>query len=294
MDEESADFLSLDDNDNALLQKVTFLNHPDCCYRCKRTNHALVDYNFAPHFPHDSKSRYSPLRIRHSPSGSPPPVISDVPLEEPTPVVVLDPLLPACSPMASGGIGDGLYPVTQQHLDLGESYVNPDMPGITLDQASGSHLPDHLRVRTATPSRVACGAEPVAPKTVLRVAWGVLPGAEGEIHPDAFYSDAPLPSADAVADRWADYSSASDSEIRRHRSAFEVHHLKHPNSATGDRLVRSPPLHCPTQLRQQEHSPSRHRHGTKRFNPKVAARHGASSSREVPALTPFTTSLSPG
>ncbi|CAM6089405.1 unnamed protein product [Calypogeia fissa] len=57
MSEDLIDFLSLEDNGNTLLQQVTFLNHPDCCHRCKRQGHQMKDCNNESHFRRDSQSR---------------------------------------------------------------------------------------------------------------------------------------------------------------------------------------------------------------------------------------------
>ncbi|CAM6127978.1 unnamed protein product [Calypogeia fissa] len=57
MSEDLIDFLSLEDNGDTLLQQVTFLNHPNCCHRCKRQGHQMKDCSNEPHFRRDSQSR---------------------------------------------------------------------------------------------------------------------------------------------------------------------------------------------------------------------------------------------
>ncbi|CAM6101642.1 unnamed protein product [Calypogeia fissa] len=277
MDEDPADFLSLDDNDDTLLQKVTFLNHPDCCYRCKRTDHALVDCKFPAHFPHDAKSRYSPPLARRSVAGSPPPEDSPRPASEaaPIPTCGLDSTresLPAhATEQVYGDVSTGI-----------PSFSNPgggvldtrDQAGGTLEYTSDLQLPVHLRVRTSTPVRTVSGVDLPALGVDVLVAPCNGPAVEGDSIPGGIEMEfSPLCTKDG-ANRWADYSSASDSEIHRHHSTQAEHPAHHPTASRG-RMILLPPLAHNSSARQRDHSPSRHRRGPKRFNPKVAARHDA-------------------
>ncbi|CAM6115339.1 unnamed protein product [Calypogeia fissa] len=264
MDEEPADFLSLDDNDDTLLQKVMFLNHPDCCYRCKRTDHALVDCKFPPHFPHDAKSRYStpppppPPLTRRSVSGSPPPEDLARPLHAavPFPDIDLDSPCEAVPAQATEQVNGNLSPGLQTIADHGGYPLdNRDLDGCTVDLESDLQLPGHLRVHTSTPVRAVSGGNLptlfIDVPASLRACPGVV---RDDIPGELETASSPLCSK-AGANRWADYSSASDSEIRRHHSFYEEHSLQRSKAPRG-RMILSPPLPHTSPARQRDHSPS--------------------------------------
>ncbi|CAM6099351.1 unnamed protein product [Calypogeia fissa] len=89
--EEIVDFLSLDDQGNILLQQVSFLNHPNCCHRCKRPGHLMKDCANQAHFRNDSRFRTGPsLPSADNAEEAPPPsspILVPAPSEAPGPDV---------------------------------------------------------------------------------------------------------------------------------------------------------------------------------------------------------------
>ncbi|CAM6086266.1 unnamed protein product [Calypogeia fissa] len=175
MSEDLIDFLSLEDNGDTLLQQVTFLNHPDCCHRCKRQGHLMKDCTNEPHFRHDSQSRpnlqQAGTDIEEAPAVLLHPVVPPVgSLHQPQDLsaspFVADPLVR--SPAAVTGDTDCPPPVGNtvpiSNLPAVSPLIPPNLipsdsitmevecfdddPGRAPLSVTSPSLPDHLRIRT--------------------------------------------------------------------------------------------------------------------------------------------------
>ncbi|CAM6098089.1 unnamed protein product [Calypogeia fissa] len=151
-------------------------------------------------------------------------------------------------------------------------------------------LPAHLLIKISSQPN-AIGLEAISFPSVTfqtEVVGARLLGGEAD------GSDLEEPFADLNADvgtsRWANYSSASNSEIHRHH-ALSQEPASRPPSSSWERMIQSPPLHQQSQIHQRDPSPARQCRGPKRFNAKNAARRGSATSHDAPTMTPFSTSF---
>ncbi|CAM6120710.1 unnamed protein product [Calypogeia fissa] len=275
MTEETADFLALEDHGDTLLQKVTFLNHPDVCHRCKRTDHLLMDCNFPPHFRKEVQHRLSPSRHRpvaashqtHLRQQDGPQIANGVQFKEHgnsqsdlnIPILQTGPVPPAeVSVVVDEPLG----------APLGDQNIAMEPP------ADVPPLPVHLRVRISSLSK----GGPVEGLPVELVSPTVsIPDVPGELMIDLTCHSPLAPAEIEHLPRWADYSSASDTEVQRHSQLLDPEHGK--SKDTTGRKVLSPLMHNHNSQRQRDRSPNSHRRSQPRFNPKAAARQGFSSHR---------------
>ncbi|CAM6103277.1 unnamed protein product [Calypogeia fissa] len=275
MTEEPADFLALEDHGDTLLQKVTFLNHPDVCHRCKRTDHLLRDCNFPPHFRKEVQHRLSPSRHRpvaashqtHLRQEDGPQIANGVQFEEHG---------NSQSDLNIPILQTGLVPPAEVSVAVDEQLGAPlgDQNIAMEPPADVPPLPVHLRIRTSSLSK----GGPVEGLPVELVSPTVsIPDVPGELMIDLTCHSPLAPAEIEHLPRWADYSSASDTEVQRHSQLLDPEHGK--SKDTTGRKVLSPPMHNHNSQRQRDRSPNSHRRSQPRFNPKAAARQGFSSHR---------------
>ncbi|CAM6085891.1 unnamed protein product [Calypogeia fissa] len=136
-------YIAFNGPEGKLLQKVTFLNHPDACYKCKQFDHQVKDCSNAPHFPN---------YIDRSASSPPRAAVQDLPGA----TLDLDPT--SVNAEADVPIGPSAHPITSTVPPLAHSPVplfrpssNLNLGGVSTPGGSPSTLPISTQIGTPLP-----------------------------------------------------------------------------------------------------------------------------------------------